>query len=130
MSCLTKVLRRALKKPPFPIPRREVVYVQDPHRANLLDEERGTGRRRPVASPVDCDEGDRVIASLGHVYDGSIAGGGVVQNGVRLSREKGFAPWRFYEACGEGPNEQPLFAPHPLAVPPLRREYASRHTRQ
>jgi len=45
---------------------------------NLLDEERDSGRRRPVASPVDRDEGDRVIASLGNVYDGSITCRGVV----------------------------------------------------
>ena len=46
--------------------------------SNLLDEKRHTGRRRPVAGPVDRDEGDRVIASLGNVYDGSITGRGVV----------------------------------------------------
>ena len=45
---------------------------------DLLDEERHTGRRRSVAGPVDRDEGDRVIASLGNVYDGSITGRGVV----------------------------------------------------
>ena len=46
--------------------------------SNLLDEERHTGRRRPVAGVVDRDEGDRVIASLGNVYDGSITARGVV----------------------------------------------------
>jgi hypothetical protein len=46
--------------------------------SDLLDEERHTGRRRPVAGPVDRDEGDRVIASLGNVYDGSIPGSGMV----------------------------------------------------
>ena len=72
------------KKPPFPVPGREVVYFQGPgwvavpHRSDLLDEERDTGRRRPVAGPVDRDEGDRVIASLGNVYDGSITGSGMV----------------------------------------------------
>ena len=35
--------------------------------SDLLDEERGSGRRRPVAGPVDCDERDRIIASLGGV---------------------------------------------------------------
>src|SRR5215211_6582298 len=65
-------------------PGREIVYFQGPgrvavpHRSKLLDEERGTGRRRPVAGPVDRDEGDRVIASLGNVYDGSITGGSMV----------------------------------------------------
>ena len=44
----------------------------------LLDEERGTGRRRPVAGPVDRNERDRVISSVGNVYDGSITGSGVV----------------------------------------------------
>ena len=83
------------KKPPFPILRREVLYFQKTRYAglcslspftamrhcvlsNLLDEERGTGRRRPVTGPVDRDERDRVIASLGNVYDGSITGSGVV----------------------------------------------------
>ena len=46
--------------------------------SDLLDEERGTGRRRPVAGSIDRDEGDRVIASLRNVYDGSITGGGMV----------------------------------------------------
>ena len=46
--------------------------------SNLLDKERGTGRRRPIAGPVDRDKGDRVISSLGGVYDGSITRGGVV----------------------------------------------------
>ena len=46
--------------------------------SNLLDEERDSGRLRPVAGPVDSDEGDRVIASLGNVYDGSITGSGMV----------------------------------------------------
>ena len=82
-------------KPPFPILGREVVYFQitsyaglcsiSPFTAmrhyvlsDLLDEERDSGRRRPVAGPVDRDERDRVIASLGNVYDGSITGSGVV----------------------------------------------------
>ena len=34
---------------------------------DLLDEERDGGRRRPVASTVDRDESDRVIAKLGGV---------------------------------------------------------------
>ena len=55
-------------------------YVQ----SDLLDEERNTGRRRPVAGVVDRDEGDRVITSLGNVYDGSIATGGVVQNAIQV----------------------------------------------
>ena len=46
--------------------------------SDLLDEERGTGRCRPVAGVVDRDDGDRVIASVGNVYDGSISGSGVV----------------------------------------------------
>ena len=46
--------------------------------SDLLDEERDSGRLRPVAGPVDRDEGDRVIASLGNVYDGSITGSGMV----------------------------------------------------
>ena len=46
--------------------------------SDLLDEEGHTGRRRPVAGPVDRDELDRVIASLGNVYDGSITGSGMV----------------------------------------------------
>ena len=72
------------KKPAFPEPGRQVVYFQGPsrvavpHRSNLLDEERGSGRLRPVAGPVDRDERNRVIASLGNVYDGSITGSGVV----------------------------------------------------
>ena len=45
---------------------------------NLLDEERDGGRRRPVAGPIDCDQGDRVIAGLGNVYDGSVTGSGMV----------------------------------------------------
>ena len=49
-----------------------------PPSSDLLDKERGTGRRRPVASPVDRDERDGVIASLGNVYHGSITGRGVV----------------------------------------------------
>ena len=35
--------------------------------SNLLDEERGSGRLRPVAGPVDRDERDRVISKLGGV---------------------------------------------------------------
>ena len=50
----------------------------DPHRSNLLDEERGRGGRRPVALCIDRDERDRVVARLGHIHDGSIAGRGVV----------------------------------------------------
>ena len=46
--------------------------------STLLDEERDSGRRRPVAGPVNRDERDRVVASLGNVYDGSITGSGVV----------------------------------------------------
>ena len=46
--------------------------------SDLLDEERHTGRRRPIAGPVDRDEGDHFIASLGNVYDGSITGSGMV----------------------------------------------------
>ena len=46
--------------------------------SNLLDEERHTGRRRPGAGVVNRDEGDRVIASLGNVDDGSITGSGMV----------------------------------------------------
>ena len=52
--------------------------------SDLLDEERHTGRRRPVAGVVDRDKGDRVIASLGNVYDGSITGGGMVQDAVQV----------------------------------------------
>ena len=52
--------------------------------SNLLDEERDSGRRRPVAGPVDRDERDRVIASLGNVYDGSITGSGVVQDAIQV----------------------------------------------
>ena len=52
--------------------------------SDLLDEERHTGRRRPIARPVDRDEGDRVIASLGNVYDGSITGRGVVKNTIQV----------------------------------------------
>lgn len=55
------------------------------HRSNLLDEERGTGRRRPVAGSVDRDQRDRVISSLGNVYDGPIAGGGMVQDAVQVN---------------------------------------------
>ena len=46
--------------------------------SNLLDEKRDSGRCRPVAGPVDRDERDRVIASLGNVYHGTITGSGVV----------------------------------------------------
>lgn len=46
--------------------------------SDLLDEECRTGWRRPVAGRVDRDERDRVIASLGHVYDSSITGSSVV----------------------------------------------------
>ena len=46
--------------------------------ADLLDEERHTGGRRPVAGLVNRDERDRVIAGLGNIYDGSITRGGVV----------------------------------------------------
>ena len=53
--------------------------------SDLLDEERHTGRRRPVAGVVDRDEGDRVIASLGNVYDGSITAGGVVPNAIQVN---------------------------------------------
>lgn len=52
--------------------------------SDLLDEERHTGRLRPVAGPVDRDEGDHVIASLGNVYDGSITGSGMVKNAVQV----------------------------------------------
>ena len=52
--------------------------------SNLLDEERDTGRLRPVASIVDRDERDRVIASLGNVYDGSITTRGVVQDVIQV----------------------------------------------
>ena len=52
--------------------------------SNLLDEERHTGRRRPVAGPVDRDERDRVIARLGNIYDGSITGSGVVQDAIQV----------------------------------------------
>ena len=52
--------------------------------SDLLDEERGTGRRRPVAGPVDRDEGDRVIASLGNVYGGSITGSGMFPNTIQV----------------------------------------------
>ena len=51
---------------------------------DLLDEERDSGRRRPVAGPVDRDERDLVIASLGNVYDGSITGSGVVQDAIQV----------------------------------------------
>ena len=34
---------------------------------NLLDEERDSGRRRPVAGSVDRDERDRVFSKLGGV---------------------------------------------------------------
>ena len=57
---------------------REVFIMRHYNISQLLDEERGTGRRRPVAGAIDRDEGDRVIASLGNVYDGSITGSGVV----------------------------------------------------
>jgi hypothetical protein len=57
---------------------------RNPHRSNLLDEERGTGRRRPVAGVVDRDERDRIVASLGNVYDGSITGRGMVQDAVQV----------------------------------------------
>ena len=78
------------KKTPFPVPGREFVYFQGPGRAavpgrsNLLDEERHTGRRRPVAGPIDRNDSDRVIARVGHVYDGSITGGGMVQNAIQV----------------------------------------------
>jgi hypothetical protein len=52
--------------------------------SDLLDEERGTGRCRPVASIVDRDERDRVLASLGNVYDGSITARGVVENAIQV----------------------------------------------
>jgi hypothetical protein len=52
--------------------------------SDLLDEERHTRRRRPVAGVVDRDEGDRVIASLGNVYDGSITGSGMVQDAIQV----------------------------------------------
>jgi len=52
--------------------------------SNLLDEERDSGSRRPVASPVDRDERDLVIASLGNVYDGSITGSGMVQDVIQV----------------------------------------------
>ena len=78
------------KKTPFPVSGREIVYFQGPgraavpHRSNLLDEERHTGRRRPVAGPIDRDDSDRVIARVGHVYDGSITGSGVVQDAIQI----------------------------------------------
>ena len=78
------------KKPPFPVPGREVVYFQGsgwaavPGRSNLLDEERHTGRRRPVAGPIDRNDSDCVIARVGHVYDGSITGSGVVQDAIQV----------------------------------------------
>ena len=53
--------------------------------SNLLDEERHTGRRRPVTRPVHRDEGDRVIARLSNVYDGSITSGGVIQNAIQVN---------------------------------------------
>jgi hypothetical protein len=52
--------------------------------SNLLDEERHTGRLRPVAGVVDRDERDRVISRLSNVYDGSITAGGVVQNAIQV----------------------------------------------
>jgi hypothetical protein len=70
----------------FQQPSRGVLYSTLPHcvLSDLLDEERHTGRRRPVASPVDRDERDRVIASLGNVYDGSITGSGMVENAIQV----------------------------------------------
>ena len=52
--------------------------------SDLLNEERGRGRLRPVAGVVDRDEGDRVIASLGNVYDGSITTRGVVPHAIQV----------------------------------------------
>ena len=52
--------------------------------SDLLDEERHAGRRRPVAGPVDRDERDLVIASLGNVYDGSITGRCMVQYVIQV----------------------------------------------
>ena len=49
-----------------------------------LDEERHTGRRRPVAGVVDRDDGDRVIASLGGIYDGSISARGFLPNAIQV----------------------------------------------
>ena len=52
--------------------------------SNLLDEEGDRGRLRPVAGSVDRNEGDRIISKLGGVYDGSITGGGMVQNAIQV----------------------------------------------
>ena len=53
--------------------------------SDLLDEERHTGRLRPVASPVDRDERDRVISKLGGVQDGSITSSSMVENAVQVN---------------------------------------------
>lgn len=52
--------------------------------SNLLDEERGSGRCRSVAGVVDRDDGDRVITSLGGIYDGSISARGFLPNAIQV----------------------------------------------
>src|SRR5215216_7611182 len=70
--CATKQ-NTSQKKTPFPMREGRSLFsgtnlgglvFTSPHclLSSLLDEERGTGRRRPVAGVVDRDDGDRVIS--------------------------------------------------------------------